>query len=199
MYFPKASLSNLVVKELQRGHEEIRKKRRTDQAAFVGRFLELALTGQTRPTSGTTTRPTSSMTTRPTSGPRSFVPQRQAAAARESTLSPAMASIREVQHGHTPDHLTFAGRNGYIFEVAISEICAIAPGMCALVLDLRAFSASSMEQEPRQPNHLQPITVLASRGFGEVESLLTGQEELRGIESAIRGWRKVRVSLSPHM
>lgn len=84
--------------------------------------------------------------------------------------------------------------NGYIFEVAIDEMCAIgAPGTGALILDLRAFSGSSMELERdpfRQANHLQPIYVLESRGFGEVESLLMGQE-LQGFEAAIRGWKEV--------
>lgn len=177
------SLSNLVVKELQRGHDSISLNKRTAQAAFVGRFLELALTASSSPSSPT--RPAS----------RSSTPANSSDSVPNSTASPAVSALRSFQSEQRPE--SFSSRHGFVFESAVEALCAVSPGIGALILDLRAFSCSTAldELDRRVRPHLQPITVLATRGFDDVESRLTAQEGLQGIKQALVGWREVM----PHL
>ncbi|KAI5481585.1 translation initiation factor eIF-3 subunit 9 [Pseudohyphozyma bogoriensis] len=168
------SLSHLVTKELQRGHDEILRQKQLEQNTFLHSFLQLALSGDEQPLS----------------------------ARRESTTaSLAMEALKEFS---VPDSATSdskrtkspINKTPHIFGTAVERLCSLSPGSATLLLDLRAFAASALEGNSmmaayvEQPNHLFPIKVLGSKGFDDVEERLRGQKGLKAIEQALRGWHQ---------
>lgn len=160
----------MVTRLLQRGHDAIQRTKEEAQATFVSEFLELALTGEDLPT----------------------IPQSKT----DHVTSPAMNAVRDDNFFDT----SFASRHTKIFQSAVEKITDLTPANGAMILDLRAFALSALKgKSPFEAaihlvgdiRQLQPITVLGSHGFGDVEKKLEGQAALESIEGALRGWHDV--------
>ncbi|KAM0749780.1 hypothetical protein T439DRAFT_381348 [Meredithblackwellia eburnea MCA 4105] len=174
------SIANLVSKELQRGHADIRRRKRTSQASFINRFLEATLSNSNKIA-------TSAPSSRRESDSSHVAPD----ALRTSLQSPGMAAVTGMHFG--PGGI--ASRHGSVFRAAAREISSVASGLGAVIFDLRAFSSSVASAETRsgdqQHRRLQHIDVLASHAFDStMEDKIAGQEELQAISGAINGWRK---------